>query len=189
MGRALTGTVIITGANGVLGSEIAIAIAKAQPFTHLLLTARDPQGDDVRTLQNRIRLVGPRSTEVISLDLSDLNSVVRFAQRTIDRVRRREIPPVIDLIHCAAMAAFRAGNGSSHGGAKVIYIGCSVASSGKLDYFDQNQGRDDHPAGTMLSARAGKLRYASSKLLGSVTLYALRRSLASVSPTFHRIVW
>ncbi|KAJ5165946.1 hypothetical protein N7492_006242 [Penicillium capsulatum] len=210
MGTPLTGTVIITGGNGLLGSEIAVAIAKTQPLVHLLLTARDPQGDDVRRLIGKIRLIGPRSIEVISLDLTNLRSVATFTQRTVDRVRSKEIPPVIDLIHSAAAAsytvdeftldgydpvyqtncispflltiglleAFRAGDGSAGQGAKVMYIGCSASSDGRLDYFDHLQGRDRRAPGTVLSAREGNTRFGSSKLLASVALYALQRSLA-----------
>jgi len=215
MGRSLIGTVIITGGNGQLGSEIAVAIAKTQPFAHILLTARDIKGVDVRNLIARVRLIGPRSIEVVSLDLNDLSSVTDFAQSTVERVRSCEIPPVVDLIHSAAVASytvdrltldgydpvyqtncvapffltvgllesFRAGDGRPDGGAKVINIGCSAVSYGKLDYFDHDQGRDNRRPGTPMSAREGNLRYGSSKLLASVALYALRRSLTSVSLT------
>lgn len=213
MGRSLTGTVIITGGNGALGSEVAVAIAKTQPFTHILLTARHPRRQDARDLIARIRLIGPRSIEVLNLDLTDLQSVTSFAQRTIERVRSKEIPPISSLIHSAAIAsytvdeltldgydpvyqincvapffltvglleAFRAGDGNPDGGAKVIYIGCTEALEGRFDFFDRNQGRDTRPPGTILSRKEGNLRYGSSKLLASVALYALRRSLASVS--------
>jgi mannan polymerase II complex ANP1 subunit len=215
MGRSLTGTVIITGGNGQLGSEIAVAIAKTQPFAHILLTARDIKGADVRNLIAKVRLVGPRSIEAINLDLNDLRSVTDFAQSTVERVRRNEIPPVVNLIHSAAIASyivdeltidgydsvyqtncvapffltigllesFRAGDGTPDGGAKVINIGCSAVSYGRLDYFDSDQGRDDRRPGTPMSAKEGNVRYGSSKLLISVAFYALRRSLASVSLT------
>lgn len=215
MGRALTGTVIITGGNGQLGSEIAVAIAKTQPFVHLLLTARHPKADDVQALISRIRLIGPRSIEVLPLDFNNLQEATRFAEQTVDRVHRKEIPPVVNLIHSAAVAsyvvdeltldgfdpvyqtnciapfvltvglleAFRAGDGTPGGGAKVMYIGCATASDGRLNYFDHNQGRDNRPPGTLLSAREGNLRFGSSKLIASVALYALRRSLACVSLT------
>ena len=216
MGTPLTGTVVITGGNGLLGSEIAVAIAKTQPFVHLLLTARDPKGEDVRNLIARIRLIGPRSIEVIHLDLTDLESVTNFAQRAVDRVRSKEIPPLTTLIHSAAIAsysvdeltldgydpvyqtncvspflltvglleAFRADDGTAEGRAKVINIGCSASSEGRLDFFDHNQGRDRRPPGTVLSAREGNIRFGSSKLIASVALYALRRSLAQVGSKF-----
>ncbi|EPS32761.1 hypothetical protein PDE_07721 [Penicillium oxalicum 114-2] len=214
MGRSLKGTVIITGGNGSLGSEIAIAIAKTQPFTHLLLTARDPNRQDARDLTERIRMIGPRSIEILSLDLTDLQSVHTFAQQTIERVRTKEIPPISTLIHSAATAsytvddptidgydpvyqtncmapfvltvslleAFRAGDGAaSDGGAKVIYIGCAEAANGRLDYFDRDREETHQPAGSIMSKKEASLRFGSSKLLASVALYALRRSLASTT--------
>ncbi|CAG8903707.1 unnamed protein product [Penicillium egyptiacum] len=209
MGTPLTETVIITGGNGLLGSEIAIEIAKKQPFVHLLLTARDIKTDDVRELMGKIRLIGPRSIEVLALDLTDLKSVASFSKATVDRVRFRDIPPVASLIHSAVatsyvigdltsdgydpvyqtnclspflltiglLEAFRAGDGTPKGGAKVINIGCSATSSGRLDYFDRGHGRNGRRPGTALSAKEGKIRLGSSKLMGSVALYALRRSL------------
>ncbi|KAJ5893749.1 hypothetical protein N7495_005440 [Penicillium taxi] len=209
MSKPLTGTVIITGSNGSLGSEIALAIAKSQPWVHLLLTARNTRGEDLHILMNKIRLIGPRSVEVLTLDLDDLKSVLDFAQTTVERVKSKQIPPVVSLIHSAAtlsytiddftldgydpvyqtnciapffltvglLEAFHAGDGSPYGAAKVINIGCSAATYGRLDYFDHDQGRDHRPAGTLLSAKEARLRFGSSKLLSSVALYALRRSL------------
>jgi NAD(P)-dependent dehydrogenase (short-subunit alcohol dehydrogenase family) len=213
MGTPLTETVIITGGNGLLGSEIAVEIAKKQPFVHLLLTARDIRTDDVRELMGKIRLIGPRSIEVLALDLTDLKSVASFAKTTVDRVRYREIPPVTSLIHSAVatsyviddltsdgydpvyqtnclspflltiglLEAFRARDGTPKGGAKVINIGCSAISSGRLDYFDRDNGRNGRRPGTALSAKEENIRFGSSKLMASVALYALRRSLIWVS--------
>lgn len=213
MGTPLTETVIITGGNGCLGSEIAIEIAKKQPFVHLLLTARDIRTDDVRDLMGKIRLIGPRSIEVLTLDLTDLKSVACFAKTTVTRVRSRDIPPVTNLIHSAVatsyvideltsdgydpvyqtnclspflltvglLEAFRAGDGTPKGGAKVILIGCSATSSGELDYFDRDHGRNGRQPGTALSAKEENIRFGSSKLMASVALYALRRSLIWVS--------
>ncbi|CAG8092415.1 unnamed protein product [Penicillium olsonii] len=209
MGTPLTGTVIITGGNGLLGSEIAIEIAKKQPFVHLLLTARDIRMDDVRDLTGKIRLIGARSIEVLALDLTDLKSVASFAKSTVNRVRFRDIPPVTSLIHSAVatsytvddltsdgydpvyqtnclspflltiglLEAFRAGDGTPKGGAKVINIGCSATSSGRLDYFDRDHGRHGRHLGDTLSAKEENIRFGSSKLMASVALYALRRSL------------
>lgn len=219
MGTPLTETVIITGGNGLLGSEIAIEIAKKQPFVHLLLTARDIRTDDVRELMGKIRLIGPRSIEVLALDLTDLKSVASFAKATVNRVRFRDIPPVTSLIHSAVatsyviddltsdgydpvyqtnclspflltiglLEAFRAGDGTPKGGAKVINIGCSAISSGRLDYFDCDHGRNGRPPGTALSAKEENIRLGSSKLMASVALYALRRSLIWVSEQFGAI--
>lgn len=106
MGTPLVGTVIITGGNGSLGSEIAVAIAKSQPFVHLLLTARDIKCDSVRDLIDRVRLIGPRSLEVARVDLASFHSVTSFCENTVNRVRHREIPPVIVLINSAATSSY-----------------------------------------------------------------------------------
>ncbi|GKZ76531.1 mannan polymerase II complex anp1 subunit [Aspergillus niger] len=210
MGTPLVGTAIITGANGLLGSEIAVSIAKAQPFVHLLLVARDIRSDSVKDVTDRIRLIGPRSVEVVKADLACFNSVVSFSQYTVERVRSKEIPPVILLINSAAtssyvtdqvtrdgydpvyqtnciapflltvslLEAFRAGDGTPNGGARVINIGCSSMSKGSLDYFDSEDPESAaQPPGTPIGAKEATSRFGSSKLLMSAAMYALRRSL------------
>ncbi|PYH91724.1 Anp1-domain-containing protein [Aspergillus ellipticus CBS 707.79] len=210
MGTPLVGTAIITGGNGLLGSEIAIAIAKAQPYVHLLLVARDIRSDSVKDVTDRIRLVGPRSVEVVKADLACFNSVVSFAQYTVERVQSKQIPPVILLINAAAISsyvtdqvtrdgydpvyqtnciapflltvslleAFRAGDGTPNGGARVINVGCSAMSKGSLDYFDsEDLEKATEPPGTPLSTKEANARFGSSKLLMSAAMYALRRSL------------
>lgn len=212
MATPLGGTAIITGGNGSLGSEIAIAIAKSQPFVHLLLLARDIRSDSVRELMDRIRLIGSRSVEVARVDLASVNSVVSFAQNTVERVQNKEIPPVTLLINSAAVSsyvadhvtrdghdpvyqtnciapflltvslleAFRAGDGTPNGGAKVINIGCSAMAKGSLDYFDKTDPEVSSRPGTPLSSKQGNARFGSSKLIMSAAMYALRRSLVLV---------
>ncbi|KAL4807682.1 Anp1-domain-containing protein [Aspergillus unguis] len=209
MGTPLVGTAIITGANGSLGSEIAVAIAKTQPYVHLLLVARDIRAESVQNVKERLRLIGPRSVEFVKVDLASFNSVVSFTDITVERVHNREIPPVTLLINCAAMSsyvteqvtrdgldpvyqtncvapflltvslleAFRAGDGTPNGGARVINIGCSSMSKGTLDYFENPDPELSVRPGTPLSAKEASKRYGSSKLLMSAAMYALRRSL------------
>ncbi|KAL2862773.1 Anp1-domain-containing protein [Aspergillus lucknowensis] len=209
MATPLVGTAIITGGNGLLGSEIALAIAKNQPYVHLLLLARDIRSESVKHVRERIRLIGPRSLEVLKVDLASFNSVVSFAELTVERVQNKEIPPVILLINSAAMSsyvagqvtrdghdpvyqtnciapflltvslleAFRAGDGTPNGGARVINIGCSSMSKGSLDFFEEQGSCVNIRPGTALSAKEGNRRFGSSKLLMSAVMYALRRSL------------
>ncbi|KAL4787892.1 Anp1-domain-containing protein [Aspergillus varians] len=209
MGTPLAGTAIITGGNGQLGSEIAVAIAKTQPYVHLLLLARDIRSESVKNVRERIRLIGPRSLEVVKVDLASFNSVASFADITVERVHKREIPPVTLLINCAAMSsyvtdqvtpdghdpvyqtncispflltvnlleAFRAGDGTPNGGARVINIGCSSMSKGSLDYFEKLDPAVSVRPGTPLNAKEANERLGSSKLLMSAAMYALRRSL------------
>ncbi|KAL4946363.1 hypothetical protein BDV06DRAFT_208829 [Aspergillus oleicola] len=209
MATPLVGTAIITGANGSLGSEIAVAIAKTQPYVHLLLIARDIRSESVKAVRERIRLVGPRSIEFVKVDLASFNSVVSFSDITVERVRNREIPPVTLLINCAAISsyvteqvtrdghdpvfqtnciapflltvtlleAFKAGDGTPNGGARVINVGCSSISKGSLDYFENPDPSVSVCPGEPLSAKEATKRFGSSKLLMSAAMYALRRSL------------
>lgn len=203
MATPLTGTVIITGGNGSLGSEIALTIAKTQPLVHLLLLVREVTHDEsVHQVAEKIRLIGPRSLEIVKLDLTSMEEVAIFARHTVQRVLDGIIPPIVALINSAATLSF-VDNGPTKDGFDPVYqvnclapflltvnllegfkmkgsivlnIGCSAFSEGQLDYFDLHppQGR------STLSAREGKLRFGSSKLLMSAAMYALRRSLRHV---------
>ncbi|KAL5337745.1 Anp1-domain-containing protein [Aspergillus crustosus] len=124
MGTPLVGTAIITGGNGLLGSEIAVAIAKTQPFVHLLLLARDIKSESVTDVRERIRHIGPRSLEVLKVDLASFNSVVSFADMTIERVQNKEIPPVILLINSAAMSSYTTDQVTRDGHDPVYQTNC-----------------------------------------------------------------
>lgn len=208
MATPLHGTVIITGANGSLGSKIALKIARQQPFVHLLLTARDVWSKSVADISEEIRSLGPRSFEIAKLDLAKFSSVRRFTESTVDRVQNGDIPSIQLLINCAAIASFKADAFTEDGfdlvyqtnclgpflltvnlleafraneggnGTRVINVGSSLMSMGKLDYFDNCTTKTiDSPLGV----REGLVRYGSSKLLLNAAMYALRRSLAMVS--------
>lgn len=208
MATPLNGTVIITGANGSLGSKIALKIARQQPFVHLLLTARDVWSKSVAEISEEIRSLGPRSFEIARLDLASFHSVRKFAKNTVDRVQAGDIPSIQLLINCAAVASFKADASTEDGfdlvyqtnclgpflltvnllegfrvndgdnGTRVINIGSALMSIGKLDYFDNYTSRKIE---SPLGIREGLIRYGSSKLLLNAAMYALRRSLAMTS--------
>jgi len=209
MASPLVGTVIITGGNGALGSAIAVAIAKKQPLAHLLLAVRNTGAESVQQVIEKIRAVGPRSVETARVDLTSFASVNEFASNTVQRVKRKDIPPIIALVNSAAtlsyvcdpvtidgfdpvyqtnclspflltvslLEGFRAGAGNADSGALVLNIGCSAISDGKLDYFERKWGKSGNTPGTPLTAKEGNIRFGSSKLLMSATMYGLRRSL------------
>ena len=208
MATPLNGTVVITGANGSLGSKIALKIARQHPFVHLLLTARDVWSKSVAEISEEIRSLGPRSFEIAKLDLASFRSVRKFTKNTVDRVRTGDIPSIQVLINCAAIASFKADASTEDGfdlvyqtnclgpflltinlleafrasdggnGTRVINIGSSLMSMGKLDYFDSYTSKKVE---SPLGVREGLVRYGSSKLLLNAAMYALRRSLAMVS--------
>lgn len=208
MATPLNGTVVITGASGSLGSKIALKIARRHPLCHLLLTARDVWSKKVEVLSEEIRSLGPRSFEIAKLDLASFRSVRKFTKSTVDRVRTGDIPSIQLLINCAAIASFKADAFTEDGfdlvyqtnclapflltidlleafrlsdggnGTRVINIGCSLMSHGKLDHFDNYTSKKiDSPLGV----DEGLVRFGSSKLLLNALMYALRRSLAMTS--------
>ena len=211
MATPLNGTVVITAANGALGSKVALKIARQYPFVHLLLTARNIWAQSVNDVSEQIRSLGPRSFEIAQLDLASFHSIRKFSTCQVDRVRTGDIPSIQLVINCAAIAsfkadaltedgfdlvyqtnclgpflltanlleAFRVNHGDS--GTRIINIGSSLMSMGKLDYFENQPVRKvDSPLGI----KEGLVRYGSSKLLLNAAMYALRRSLALVSPAF-----
>jgi len=106
MASPLVGTVIITGGNGALGSAIAVAIAKKQPLAHLLLAVRDTSAESVQQVIEKIRGIGPRSVEAARIDLTRFASVNEFASNTVQRVKRKDIPPIIALVNSAASLSY-----------------------------------------------------------------------------------
>lgn len=202
---AVHGTIIVTGSDGCLGSEIVLAIARERPFVHFLLTVRDLNSSSASQLSDKLRMLGPRSYEIAKVDLADFVSVRSFAAHTVERITSRDIPPISVLIHCAAVSSFLVdpetvdGFDPSYqinclspflltvsllsgfwlnGNTKIIHIGSTGIGKGRLDYFQQESVRT---VGAPLGTAAGVLRYESSKLLMSASAYALRRSLRNVS--------
>ena len=80
---------LVTGANGGLGYETALGLARAG--ARVLLAARDPQrGADALA---RMQAAAPAATiELVSLDLADLASIQRAARDVASRV------PALDIL-------------------------------------------------------------------------------------------
>ncbi|KAL9110151.1 MAG: hypothetical protein Q9227_005210 [Pyrenula ochraceoflavens] len=207
MAGALTGTIIITGANGTLGSRIAIIIARHHPLVHLLLAVRSVAATSVYSLSEKLRTVGPRSFEIVGCDMGDFDSVKAFARHTVERIKAKEIPSVRVLVNSAQtlsfardaptdngfdpvyqtnclapflltvtlLEGFRAGKGPHQ--TRVINIGAPGVSIGRLDYFSKQAGTHSAITGVPRPVKEGLCQYASSKLIFSVAMYALRRSL------------
>ena len=167
MATPLSGTAIITGGNGSLGSSIAIAIAKAQPFVHLLLLARDIRSDSVKELRDKIRLIGPRSIEVARVDLTSFNSVVSFTENTVERVQNKEIPPVTLLINCAAVASYIADQVTRDGFDPVYQTNCIAPFLLTIGLLEAFRAGDGTPNGGVRVINVG----CSSMLKGSLDYF------------------
>jgi NAD(P)-dependent dehydrogenase (short-subunit alcohol dehydrogenase family) len=85
----LTGrTAVVTGANGGLGLQTALALAGAG--AHVVMAARDPE--KTAAAEARIRASHPSaSLEVVPLDLGDLSSVAAAARQVLDRHERVDL--------------------------------------------------------------------------------------------------
>ncbi|KAI1390089.1 putative short-chain dehydrogenase [Hypoxylon trugodes] len=99
------GTVIVTGANGGLGSAIAEQVSSEPKFNgyHSLFAVRDakqaPALESVLSKESH-------SHELVSLDLANLDHVRQVAEDINARVARGEIPPIQALILNAGFQDF-----------------------------------------------------------------------------------
>ncbi len=111
----LTGrTAVVTGANGGLGLQTALALAGAG--AHVVLAARDAAKTEAA--EARIRVSHPSaSLEIVPLDLGDLSSVAAAARAVLDRHER------VDLL------ANNAGVMRCRGGRRPTGSRCSSAST------------------------------------------------------------
>jgi NAD(P)-dependent dehydrogenase (short-subunit alcohol dehydrogenase family) len=81
-------TAVVTGANGGLGLQTALALAGAG--AHVVMAARDPE----RTTAAEVRLRASHSSaslEAVPLDLGDLASVAAAARTVLDRHERVDL--------------------------------------------------------------------------------------------------
>ncbi|KAG6353491.1 hypothetical protein INS49_005672 [Diaporthe citri] len=98
------GTILVTGANGSLGSTMASQItstAELAAYHHGLYAVRDSKAAPVlRTAvaQHGSKDTSPHTHDIISLNLADLDSVRAVAATINSRVAAGEIPPIRALI-------------------------------------------------------------------------------------------
>ncbi len=95
-------TILITGANGGIGKQTALALARTGGAS-LVLTVRDPAAPACRALEQQVTAAAASgAVTLVPLDLADLRSV-RDSAETITRAA-----PVIDTIINNAGATFTA---------------------------------------------------------------------------------
>jgi NAD(P)-dependent dehydrogenase (short-subunit alcohol dehydrogenase family) len=106
-------TILITGANGALGSKTAQAIAKAHPGEyHFLLLARNIS--DLNTVKATTELYQISPTPSFSwesLDLSSLQEMRLFTRTVLDHITSGELPSLRDggIVNSAAVFSFATG--------------------------------------------------------------------------------
>ncbi|KAL9622292.1 MAG: hypothetical protein Q9160_003303 [Pyrenula sp. 1 TL-2023] len=95
---ATKGTILVTGANGGLGSTIAEQVASKPEFSayHGLYTVRDTT--HAPALISALAHGPTHSHDVVALDLTKLDNFRRVAEGINARISAGEIPPIRTLI-------------------------------------------------------------------------------------------
>ncbi|KAF5653583.1 short-chain alcohol dehydrogenases/reductase [Fusarium sp. NRRL 25303] len=94
----MTGTIIITGANGSLALAYVSHLIKTHPSYNILATVRNASPSDPNTAQLSSILSSHPKSCIEALDLSLLSNVRSFSENTAKRVASGEIPPIKAII-------------------------------------------------------------------------------------------
>lgn len=99
---ASSGTILLTGANGGLGTAIVDTIASRSELSscHGLYAVRD--ASNAPSLQSSLQAARTHPHDVLSLDLADLDGVRHFAATVNAKVAAGELPRIRALILNAA---------------------------------------------------------------------------------------
>ncbi|KAG5749421.1 hypothetical protein H9Q69_009335 [Fusarium xylarioides] len=94
----MTGTIIITGANGSLALAFISHLIKTHPSYTILATVRDASSSDPNTAQLSSILSSHPQSSIEAPDLPLLLNVRSFSENTAKRVAAGEIPPIKAII-------------------------------------------------------------------------------------------
>ncbi|KAL2694769.1 hypothetical protein Neosp_001356 [[Neocosmospora] mangrovei] len=94
----MTGTVIITGANGSVALGFVDHILSSYPSYTLLATVRDPSDANSTKLSNIITSKPNAKAHIEALDLSSLANVRSFAEKTAERVASGKLPRIKAIV-------------------------------------------------------------------------------------------
>ncbi|EWG53681.1 hypothetical protein FVEG_12061 [Fusarium verticillioides 7600] len=94
----MTGTIIVTGANGSLALAYISPLSKNHPSYTILATVRNASPSDPNTAQLSSILSSNPKSSIEALDLSILSNVRNFSENTAKRVASGEIPPIKAII-------------------------------------------------------------------------------------------
>lgn len=138
------GTILVTGANGGLGSAIAKQIASQAEFAayHGLYTVRD--ANSAPSLRSVLAGSSPHPHDVLSLDLANLNNVRQAAEAINARVSAGDIPPIRALILNAGFQDFGKQAWTDDGFDKTFsanYLGHWLLTLLLLKSIDKDSGR------------------------------------------------
>jgi NAD(P)-dependent dehydrogenase (short-subunit alcohol dehydrogenase family) len=171
-------TAVVTGAGGGIGFETARCLAAHG--ARVVLACRD-HDQGVRAAQRIAGTAGQDGVRAEVLDLADLASVRRFADRVLQRYRGIDI-----LVNNAGIAGgprrrtadgFEAHLGTNHlghfaltglllpalqarPGARVVTVTSSAAAQGRIDFADLNSERTYRPVAAYARSKLANLMFA-----------------------------
>ncbi|KAI1123710.1 hypothetical protein F5Y10DRAFT_251322 [Nemania abortiva] len=141
------GTIVVTGANGGLGSAIVSTIVSTPEWSryHGVYTARDAStASALRSALQASPSIHPHPHSILSLDLSRMESVRAVATKINARVEAGEIPPIRALILNAGWNEFQSQTWTEDGfdmAFAVNYLGHWLLTLLLLKSMDRDVGR------------------------------------------------
>ncbi|KAF5026708.1 hypothetical protein F66182_1197 [Fusarium sp. NRRL 66182] len=156
----MTGTVIITGANGSCALAFVEHILSAYPSYTLLATVRDasPSSDpNTARLDHIIESNKSSNAHIEALDLSKLSAVREFAASTAQRIADGKLPPIKAIVCNAFTSSFSGQRFTDDGYEKTFQVNHlshyllvlkllgSMASNGRIVMLGSNTHYTDRP--------------------------------------------
>ncbi|RSL62800.1 hypothetical protein CEP51_013402 [Fusarium floridanum] len=153
----MSGTVIITGANGSVALGLVDHILSSYPTYTLLATVRNPSDVNSTKLSNIITSKPNAKAHVEALDLSSLADVRAFAEKTAERVKSGKLPRIKAIV-CNAFtwslsetkytqdgieASFQVGHLSHY--LLILKLLGSMVSDGRIMLLGSNTHYPDRP--------------------------------------------
>ncbi|KAI0007877.1 NAD(P)-binding protein [Xylariaceae sp. FL0662B] len=197
------GTIIVTGANGHLGSAIVrhiVSSPEPQAY-HSIFIVRDRSAANTK-LTSALKVAGEKvSYEVVSLDLASLANVRQVATAINGRVSAGNIPQIRGLVLNAAFIELETQTWAEEGGFDMAfvasYLGHWLLTVMLLQSMDLETGRitiniDQIAFGTWStrtddpSTSNGLRRYGAAKFCLVTMISELQRRL-NLDPLLHRI--
>ncbi|KAJ4328871.1 hypothetical protein N0V84_000659 [Fusarium piperis] len=94
----MTGTVIITGANGSVALGFVDRLLSSYPSYTLLATVRNPSDANSAKLSSIVTSKPNAKADIETLDLSSLSDVRSFAEKTAERVASGKLPRIKAIV-------------------------------------------------------------------------------------------
>lgn len=143
----MTGSVLITAANGSLALNAVEYILRVYPDLTLLLTVRDESDDDPNTTQLR-RLVTdyPDATvSILKLDLNSLEETASFCSQIASEIESGRVPRLVAIVCNEVHWRLSGGPSMSHDGFEqsmaINHLGHLSISLRLLHVLDSTNGR------------------------------------------------